>query len=178
MNEKDEAFEEITVPTTETVAAPLGTGSSAVESAVDAANFDDGIVAKIGKYRWMICALLFFATTINYIDRQVLGILATDDAFKAQIGWNEAEYGFVNTAFQAAYAIGLLVVGIGGMAGSIGGMLIASTVGLILEFTKSSAFPNGNYFSIFVIAGSAYLTALLIMHLLAPKLEQVDLGKY
>ena len=59
----------------------------------------------------MICALLFFATTINYIDRQVLGILATDDAFKAQIGWNEAEYGFVNTAFQAAYAIGLLVVG-------------------------------------------------------------------
>ena len=111
MNEKDEAFEEITVPTTETVAAPLGTGSSAVESAVDAANFDDGIVGKIGKYRWMICALLFFATTINYIDRQVLGILATDDAFKAQIGWNEAEYGFVNTAFQAAYAIGLLVVG-------------------------------------------------------------------
>ncbi len=48
---------------------------------------------------------------VYYIDRQVLGILATDDAFKAQIGWNEAEYGFVNTAFQAAYAIGLLVVG-------------------------------------------------------------------
>ncbi|MDQ3257205.1 MAG: MFS transporter [Acidobacteriota bacterium] len=59
----------------------------------------------------MICALLFFATTINYIDRQVLGILATDDAFKRQIGWNEAEYGYVNTAFQAAYAVGLLVVG-------------------------------------------------------------------
>ncbi len=54
---------------------------------------------------------MFFATTINYVDRQVLGILATDDAFKAQIGCNEAEYGFVNTAFQAAYAIGLLVVG-------------------------------------------------------------------
>ncbi|MDQ3711412.1 MAG: MFS transporter [Acidobacteriota bacterium] len=66
---------------------------------------------KVGKYRWVICALLFFATTINYIDRQVLGILATDETFKAQIGWNEAEYGFVNTAFQAAYAIGLLVVG-------------------------------------------------------------------
>ena len=111
MNEKNESFEEITTPTSETIAAPLGTGSSAVESAVDAVNFDDGIAAKIGKYRWMICALLFFATTINYIDRQVLGILATDDAFKAQIGWNEAEYGFVNTAFQAAYAIGLLVVG-------------------------------------------------------------------
>jgi MFS transporter, ACS family, hexuronate transporter len=110
MNERDEAFEEITKPTTETIAAPLGTGSSAFETAVTV-TVDDGIVGKVGKYRWMICALLFFATTINYIDRQVLGILATDEIFKAQIGWNEAEYGFVNTAFQAAYAIGLLVVG-------------------------------------------------------------------
>ena len=91
-------------------AAPIGTGSSAFEAAVTA-TIDDRLVTKIGKYRWVICALLFFATTINYIDRQVLGILATDDIFKAQIGWNEAEYGFVNTAFQAAYAIGLLVIG-------------------------------------------------------------------
>ncbi len=67
--------------------------------------------AIVGRYRWVICALLFFATTINYIDRQVLGILATDENFKSQIGWNEAEYGYVNTAFQAAYAVGLLVVG-------------------------------------------------------------------
>lgn len=92
------------------VSAPIGQGSSAFESAVTAI-IDDRIVTKVGKYRWVICALLFFATTTNYIDRQVLGILATDDTFKAQIGWNEAEYGFVNTAFQAAYAIGLLVVG-------------------------------------------------------------------
>src|SRR5215204_6213995 len=110
MNEKSKALEEITAPTTTTVAAPIGTGTSAFGSAVTA-TIDDGISAKIGKYRWVICALLFFATTINYIDRQVLGILATDDTFKAQIGWNEAEYGFVNTAFQAAYAIGLLIVG-------------------------------------------------------------------
>lgn len=110
MNKTNKAFEEIVQPTTETVAAPIGTGTSAFKSAVTAA-IDDSLATKIGRYRWMICALLFFATTINYIDRQVLGILATDDAFKAQIGWNEAEYGFVNTAFQAAYAIGLLVVG-------------------------------------------------------------------
>ena len=71
----------------------------------------DTTVTTVGKYRWLICALLFFSTTINYIDRQVLGILATDEHFKAQIGWNEAEYGFVNTAFQGAYAIGLLVGG-------------------------------------------------------------------
>ena len=111
MNETKEVFEDLTEPSTSTVVAPIGTGTSAFESAYDAANYDDGIAGKIGKYRWVICALLFFATTINYIDRQVLGILATDDAFKAQIGWNEAEYGFVNTAFQAAYAIGLLIVG-------------------------------------------------------------------
>ncbi|MEZ5426913.1 MAG: MFS transporter [Pyrinomonadaceae bacterium] len=92
------------------ISAPIGAGTSAFETAVTSA-LDDGIVAKIGRYRWVICALLFFATTINYIDRQVLGILATDETFKAQIGWNEAEYGFVNTAFQAAYAIGLLAVG-------------------------------------------------------------------
>ena len=110
MNETNEVFEEITQPTTTTIAAPIGTGSSAFESAVTAV-IDDSIPTRIGRYRWVICALLFFATTINYIDRQVLGILATDEAFKAQIGWNEAEYGFVNTAFQAAYAIGLLVVG-------------------------------------------------------------------
>lgn len=89
---------------------PIATGASAFETAVAAA-IDDSAATRIGRYRWMICALLFFATTINYIDRQVLGILATDETFKAQIGWNEAEYGFVNTAFQAAYAIGLLVGG-------------------------------------------------------------------
>ena len=67
--------------------------------------------ARIGRKRWTICALLFFATTINYIDRQVLGILTTDENFKATIGWNAVDYGWINTAFQAAYALGLLVVG-------------------------------------------------------------------
>lgn len=62
-----------------------------------------------GHYRWTICALLFFATTINYIDRQVLGILAPD--LQQSIGWNEIEYGYIVTSFQAAYALGMLVVG-------------------------------------------------------------------
>ncbi len=64
---------------------------------------------KIGSYRWTICALLFFATTINYIDRQVLGILTP--VLQKDIGWNEIDYGYIVTAFQAAYAIGLLVFG-------------------------------------------------------------------
>ncbi|MDP3149796.1 MAG: MFS transporter [Ignavibacteria bacterium] len=64
---------------------------------------------KIGHFRWSIVALVFFATTINYIDRQVLGILAP--VLQKEIGWNEIDYGYIVTAFQAAYAIGLVVVG-------------------------------------------------------------------
>lgn len=65
--------------------------------------------AGIGRYRWVICALIFFATTINYADRQVLGILAPD--LQKTIGWSEVEYGRIVLAFQAAYAAGLLIVG-------------------------------------------------------------------
>ncbi|WP_340114688.1 MFS transporter [Maribellus mangrovi] len=64
---------------------------------------------KIGNYRWRIIILLFFASTINYIDRQVLGILAPD--LQDQFNWSEADYGFIITAFQFAYAIGLLTTG-------------------------------------------------------------------
>ncbi|MGH9529281.1 MAG: MFS transporter [Terriglobales bacterium] len=63
----------------------------------------------IGHHRWIICALLFFATTINYMDRQILGILAP--FLQKSIGWNELQYGYIVTAFQAAYALGLLFVG-------------------------------------------------------------------
>jgi ACS family hexuronate transporter-like MFS transporter len=65
--------------------------------------------AGAGHYRWLICALLFFATTINYMDRQVIGILAP--YLQRIIGWNDIQYGYIVTAFQAAYALGLLVMG-------------------------------------------------------------------
>jgi MFS transporter, ACS family, aldohexuronate transporter len=61
------------------------------------------------QYRWRICALLFFATTVNYLDRQVLGILAP--VLQKSIGWNEAQYGYIVTAFQAAYGISILLSG-------------------------------------------------------------------
>ena len=63
----------------------------------------------IGTYRWRICALCFFATTINYVDRQVLGVLAPE--LQRVIGWNEIQYSNLVNSFQAAYAIGLLVAG-------------------------------------------------------------------
>src|SRR3954470_2568163 len=65
--------------------------------------------ARIGRYRWVICALLFFATTINYIDRQVLGILAPD--LQKEIGWSELDYGRIVIAFQISYAVMMLVWG-------------------------------------------------------------------
>jgi MFS transporter, ACS family, hexuronate transporter len=60
-------------------------------------------------YRWTICALLFAATTINYIDRQVLGILAP--TLQAEVGWSEADYGDIVSWFSFAYALGFLGMG-------------------------------------------------------------------
>ncbi|MDR0757715.1 MAG: MFS transporter [Tannerella sp.] len=60
-------------------------------------------------YRWTICSLLFFGTTINFIDRQVLSILAPQ--LQTVFHWNEADYGYIVMAFQIAYAAGLLFTG-------------------------------------------------------------------
>ncbi len=66
-------------------------------------------MARIGHYRWVICGLLFFATTVNYVDRQVIGILARD--LSKIIGWSEIDYGNIVAAFNASYALGLLISG-------------------------------------------------------------------
>jgi ACS family hexuronate transporter-like MFS transporter len=60
-------------------------------------------------YRWVICALLFFATSINYMDRQILSLLK--ETLDREIGWTNEQFGWVNAAFQLAYALGLLVFG-------------------------------------------------------------------
>jgi len=62
-----------------------------------------------GNYRWLICALLLFGVTKNYMDRQVLGVLK--NTLQHDLGWNEIEYSNLVSAFQAAYAIGMLAVG-------------------------------------------------------------------
>ena len=63
-----------------------------------------------GRYRWVVCGLLFLATTINYIDRQILSLLKPilDD----KLHWTNQQFGQVNSAFQAAYAVGLLLFGV------------------------------------------------------------------
>src|SRR5215469_11688599 len=62
-----------------------------------------------GYYRWVICALLFFATTINYIDRQILSLLK--EILDQQIGWTNEQFGWVNAMFQLAYGVGLVGFG-------------------------------------------------------------------
>lgn len=63
----------------------------------------------IGKYRWTVVVLLFFATTINYLDRQVIGLLKP--TLEKAFSWTETDYGHVVMAFSAAYAVGLLIFG-------------------------------------------------------------------
>ena len=82
---------------------PSRCGSTSVDRTPSAA------VAAGGHVRWVICALLFFAATINYVDRQVIGILKP--TLQAQFGWSEIDYADIVFAFQLAYAVGFLIAG-------------------------------------------------------------------
>jgi ACS family hexuronate transporter-like MFS transporter len=64
---------------------------------------------KIGKYRWTICALVFFATTVNYLDRQVLSLLK--DRLEVQFNWSDSDYANIVSVFQFVYAISLVFAG-------------------------------------------------------------------
>jgi ACS family hexuronate transporter-like MFS transporter len=81
------------------VTASSGAGSETVPQ----------VLVAIGHFRWVICALLFFGTTKNYMDRQILGVLKT--TLQSDLHWNEIDYSNVVFIFQAFYATGLLVVG-------------------------------------------------------------------
>jgi MFS transporter, ACS family, hexuronate transporter len=67
------------------------------------------ISEKVGNYRWTICALVFLATTVNYLDRQVISILKP--VLETEIGLGEKEFSYIVMAFQGAYALGLLFIG-------------------------------------------------------------------
>jgi MFS transporter, ACS family, hexuronate transporter len=63
----------------------------------------------IGKYRWTICALVFFATTVNYLDRQVLSLLK--DRLEVQFNWSDSDYANIVSVFQFVYAISMIFAG-------------------------------------------------------------------
>ncbi|MBP6237353.1 MAG: MFS transporter [Saprospiraceae bacterium] len=67
------------------------------------------MIKSIGKYRWTICSLLFFATTINYLDRQVLSLLKP--SLESEFGWTNSQYADIAAAFQFTYAIAMLFAG-------------------------------------------------------------------
>ncbi|KQS53916.1 MAG: MFS transporter [Brevundimonas sp.] len=82
---------------------------------------------RIGRYRWVICALLFFALTINYVDRQVLGVLKP--YLETELGWSETDYADIVFWFQAAYALSLLCFGrVMDWIGTRWGLAVAITV--------------------------------------------------
>ncbi len=113
------------------------------------------------RYRWLVCLLLFLATTINYVDRQILALVKP--ILDEQLHWTNAEYGRVNAAFQGAYAIGLLSFGFfvdrvgtkigyalsiaGWSLSAIGHALVGSPAGFLrarvaLGFSEGGNFPS------------------------------------
>jgi MFS transporter, ACS family, hexuronate transporter len=107
-------------------------------------------VGALGNYRWVICALLFFATTINYIDRQILSLLK--EILDKQIGWTNEQFGWVNSAFQFAYGIGLL--GFGWFVDRFGTKL-GYTVSIIAWSISAAAHALVSSFAGFISARSA-----------------------
>lgn len=70
---------------------------------------EKALTTKTGNYRWTICSLLFLATTINYVDRQILSLVKP--ILDVELGWSNEEFGIVNAVFQGAYGFGLLFFG-------------------------------------------------------------------
>lgn len=89
-------------------------------------------------FRWIICALLFFATVIAYVDRGVIGFL--EKFLESTIGWNSIQYGYMTAAFQAAYAIGLVCAGwLTDVLGTRKGFAIAITIWSVAAMLPGAA---------------------------------------
>jgi ACS family hexuronate transporter-like MFS transporter len=121
-------------------------GSVAVPAEIPPPSTSSGI----GYFRWTICALLLFGTTKNYMDRQVLGVLKT--TLQHDFGWNEIDYSNLVFAFQAAYAVGMVIVGrFIDRVGTRFGYALA----MVFWSLASMGHAIGSSFTSFVIARSA-----------------------
>ncbi|HMJ09572.1 MAG TPA: MFS transporter, partial [Pyrinomonadaceae bacterium] len=120
------------------------------------------------KTAMLVCALAVVPIVFASITTSLwLSVLLIGIAAAAHQGWSANIFTISSDMFPKQ-AVGS-VVGIGGMTGAVGGMIISPLVGYILQRT-------GSYVPIFIIAASAYLVALLIIHLLAPRLEPVTIN--
>src|ERR1700733_10559685 len=98
-------------------------------------------VSKIKNYRWLIVALLFFATTINYLDRQVIGLLKP--MLEKEFNWTETDFAHITMAFTASYAIGLISMGwiidkIGTRLGYTITIIFWSIAGMLHAFARNA----------------------------------------
>ncbi len=122
-------------------------------SAISGVGFRGGDASDLrraGYFRWVICALLLFGTTKNYMDRQVLGILKT--TLQHDLGWNEIDYGNLVFAFQAAYAVGMVVVG--RLVDRLGTRL-GYALAMVFWSLASMGHALGSSFTSFMVARSA-----------------------
>jgi ACS family hexuronate transporter-like MFS transporter len=100
----------------------------------------------IGKYRWTICGLLFFATTVNYLDRQVLSLLAP--SLSEEFGWTNSDYANITAVFQFIYAISMLFAGrIIDKLGTKKGYILAIVVWSFGAIMHAYSLPIGTAFS-------------------------------
>lgn len=113
----------------------------------------------VGKYRWTICALIFFATTINYLDRAVISLLKP--VLSEELHWNDGDYANIEIAFKLAYALGMLGVGriidkLGSKLGyffatlmwslaAVGHAFVQSTFGFIIARSALGVTEAGNF---------------------------------
>lgn len=104
----------------------------------------------IGKYRWTICGLLFFATTVNYLDRQVLSLLAP--SLSKEFNWSNSDYANITAVFQFIYAISMLFAGrIIDKLGTKKGYALAITVWSLGAIMHAYSLPVGTAFSTFMV---------------------------
>ncbi len=108
----------------------------------------DSPAQNAGRVRWLICGLLFFAATVNYMDRQVIGLLKP--TLQAQLGWTDIGYGNIIFAFTLAYGIGSLVVG-----KLIDRLGTRTGFSLAVLFWSISAMAHAAAGSVFQFAGSS-----------------------
>ncbi|PSR55461.1 MFS transporter [Adhaeribacter arboris] len=117
------------------------------------------VIIGVGKYRWTICSLVFFATTINYLDRAVISLLKSN--LEAEFRWTETDYSNIVIAFQLSYALGMIGVGrlidkLGTKLGyalsitlwsvaAIGHALVKSTFGFVIARSALGITEAGNF---------------------------------
>jgi len=109
-------------------------------------------IGPVGRYRWVICSLIFLATTINYVDRQILALIK--EFLDKELGWTNEQFGLVNSAFQAAYAVGLFAFGwFIDRYGTKIGYAVSITLWSVAALTHALVASVGGFFSARVFLG-------------------------